>query len=256
MSQEFLVVEDLWKSFGKRTVLKGVSFSVKKGGKTVIIGPSGAGKSTILRTINLLIRPDRGRIFLEGTEITSPKVDPVEVRKNIGFVFQHYNLFLHMNVMKNVMFGLVKVKKLPENEAKKRASEALRAVGIKESLWDKYPSQLSGGEQQRVAIARAIVMEPKLMLFDEPTSALDPELIGEVLDTMKKLAKGGMTMIVVTHELGFAASVADEVIFFDNGEIVEKGPPSKILFSPEKERTKEFLRKMWELYSFNGGKAQ
>jgi polar amino acid transport system ATP-binding protein len=245
---EVIKVDGVWKYYDGRAVVKGISLEVNKGDRFVIIGPSGSGKSTLLRMMNLLVRPDKGKIFFEGVELTSPKVNPVEYRKKIGIVFQHYNLFLHMTVMRNVMFGPVKVKGMKLDEARKVAEAALDSVHISRALWDKYPSQLSGGEQQRVAIARALAMEPEVMLFDEPTSALDPELTGEVLQVMKELAKKGMTMVVVTHELGFAASVASRIAFIDSGEVVEEGTPKEILFSPKKERTRAFLNRMWELY--------
>jgi len=241
-------LEDVWKIYDGRAVVKGISLEVKEGERFVIIGPSGSGKSTLLRMMNLLVRPDRGKVLFRGIELTSPGIDPVEYRKKIGIVFQHFNLFLHMTVMKNVMFGLTKVKKMREDEARKAAEAALESVHISRALWDKYPSQLSGGEQQRVAIARALAMEPEVILFDEPTSALDPELTGEVLQVMKELARKGMTMVVVTHELGFAASVASRIAFIDSGEVVEEGSPKEILFSPKKERTRAFLSRMWELY--------
>jgi polar amino acid transport system ATP-binding protein len=241
-------IEDVWKYYDGRAVVKGISLSVNKNERFVIIGPSGSGKSTMLRMMNMLVRPDKGRVFFKDVELTSPGVNPIEYRKKIGIVFQHYNLFLHMTVLKNVMFGLVKVKGMSQELAKKRAMSALESVRIGKNLWDKYPSQLSGGEQQRVAIARALAMEPEVMLFDEPTSALDPELTGEVLEVMKELARGGMTMVVVTHELGFAASVGSRIAFIDSGELVEEGTPKEVLFSPKKERTRAFLEKMWELY--------
>lgn len=241
-------VEDVWKYYDGRPVVKGISLEVKKGERFVIIGPSGSGKSTLLRMMNLLVRPDKGKVFFEGTELTSPRINPVEYRKKIGIVFQHYNLFLHMTVIKNVMFGPIKVKGMKAEDARKIAERALDSVHISKALWDKYPSQLSGGEQQRVAIARALAMEPEVILFDEPTSALDPELTGEVLQVMKELARQGMTMVVVTHELGFAASVASRIAFIDSGELVEEGSPKDVLFSPKKDRTKVFLSRMWELY--------
>ncbi|MEM0021260.1 MAG: amino acid ABC transporter ATP-binding protein [Fervidicoccaceae archaeon] len=248
MGNEILRVESVWKFFDGRPVVKGISLAINRKDRFVIIGPSGSGKSTLLRMMNLLIRPDRGKVFFDGIELTSPKVDPTEYRKRIGMVFQHYNLFLHMNVMKNVTFGLIKVRGMRPEEAKARAEAALERVHIPRNLWSKYPSQLSGGEQQRVAIARAVAMDPEVILFDEPTSALDPELIGEVLDVMKELAREGMTMVVVTHELGFAASVATKIAFIDSGEIVEDGTPKEVLFSPKKERTRAFLSRMWELH--------
>ena len=241
-------VEDLWKSYGRHEVLRGITFSINEGETKVIIGPSGTGKSTLLRCINLLIRPDKGRIFLDDEEITRPGVDEARVRARIGFVFQHFNLFLHLTALENVMLGLTKVRGLPREKAERVAKEALLSVGITEELWHKYPAQLSGGQKQRVAIARAIAMNPRLILFDEPTSALDPELIGEVLKVMEKLAREGMTMLVVTHEIGFAMKVADEVMFMDEGRIVERGPPEEVILRPKHERTRRFLSRIWELY--------
>ncbi|MEM0006512.1 MAG: amino acid ABC transporter ATP-binding protein, partial [Ignisphaera sp.] len=240
MADYILVVEDLWKFYGREAVLKNVSFTVRRGETKVIIGPSGAGKSTLLRCINLLVKPDRGRIILDGDIITGRK-DVHSIRSQIGFVFQHFNLFNHLTAIDNVLLGLVKVKKLPREEAMRKAEEALLSVGITEDLWRKYPVQLSGGQQQRVAIARAIAMDPKIILFDEPTSALDPELIWEVLNVMERLSRNGMTMIVVTHELGFAVKVAHEVMFMDGGTIVERGSPEQILLSPKNERIRRFM---------------
>jgi len=255
LRDKILEIEDLHKRFGNLEVLKGVSFNVYRGETKVIIGPSGAGKSTLLRCINLLVKPDRGRIFLEGEEITKPKVNLIKVRQKIGFVFQHFNLFMHLTALDNVRIGLIKVRKLSKEEATKRAQEALRLVGIDEKLWNLYPAQLSGGQQQRVAIARAIAMEPKIILFDEPTSALDPELIGEVLNVMEDLARRKMTMLVVTHEMGFAMKVADEILFMDDGRIVERGPPRQLLFNPKHERTKRFLSRIKELYAIGEDSA-
>ncbi|MEM0227215.1 MAG: amino acid ABC transporter ATP-binding protein [Ignisphaera sp.] len=250
MADYILVVEDLWKFYGREAVLKNVSFTVRRGETKVIIGPSGAGKSTLLRCINLLVKPDRGRIILDGDIITGRK-DVHSIRSQIGFVFQHFNLFNHLTAIDNVLLGLVKVKKLPREEAMRKAEEALLSVGITEDLWRKYPVQLSGGQQQRVAIARAIAMDPKIILFDEPTSALDPELIWEVLNVMERLSRNGMTMIVVTHELGFAVKVAHEVMFMDGGTIVERGSPEQILLSPKNERIRRFMERMWYLYSLD-----
>ncbi|MEM1678165.1 MAG: amino acid ABC transporter ATP-binding protein [Ignisphaera sp.] len=250
MADDILVVEDLWKFYGREAVLKNVSFTVRRGETKVIIGPSGAGKSTLLRCINLLVKPDRGRIILDGDIITGRK-DVHSIRNQIGFVFQHFNLFNHLTAIDNVLLGLVKVKKLPREEAMRKAEEALLSVGITEDLWRKYPVQLSGGQQQRVAIARAIAMDPKIILFDEPTSALDPELIWEVLNVMERLSRNGMTMIVVTHELGFAVKVAHEVMFMDGGTIVERGSPEQILLSPKNERIRRFMGRMWYLYSLD-----
>jgi len=244
-----LEVSNLWKFFGKNPVLRGVSFSIREGETKVILGPSGAGKSTLLRCINLLIKPDRGSIVLDGEEVTAPGVNVAKVRSKIGFVFQHFNLFNHLTALENVMLGLIKVKGMNKSDAFKVARESLLSVGISEDLWSKYPAQLSGGQQQRVAIARAIAMSPRLVLFDEPTSALDPELIWEVLGVMEKLSKEGMTMIVVTHELGFAMKVADEVIFMDSGAVVESGPPEEVILRPKNERVRRFMERMQYVYS-------
>lgn len=239
---------DIHKYFGRIHVLKGVDLDVEEGKTVVIIGPSGSGKSTFLRCLNLLIKPDKGRIIFDGIDITSKNIDINKIRQEIGFVFQNYNLFTHLTVIDNITLGLTKVKKIDKYEAKKIAKEALLSVGITENLWNKYPAQLSGGQQQRVAIARAIAMNPKLLLLDEPTSALDPELTVEVLNVLEKLSKKRMTMIIVTHELGFAMKVADEIVFMDNGRIIEKGSPEKILLNPERERTRLFISKLIELY--------
>ena len=252
MRDKLLIVEDLWKFIDGKPILRGVAFEINEGETKVIIGPSGAGKSTLLRCINLLVMPDKGKIIFDGEDILG-KRDIHSVRSKIGFVFQHFNLFSHMTALENVMFGLIKVKKMSKNEAEKKAKGALAAVGITEELWDKYPAQLSGGQQQRVAIARALAMEPKLILFDEPTSALDPELIWEVLNVMERLAKARMTMIVVTHEIGFAMRVADEVMFLDNGVILEKGAPEQVILNPRNERVKRFMDRMKYVYSIGKG---
>uniref|UniRef100_A0A7C4BBY8 Amino acid ABC transporter ATP-binding protein n=1 Tax=Ignisphaera aggregans TaxID=334771 RepID=A0A7C4BBY8_9CREN len=254
MVSKLLVVEDLWKFIDGKPVLRGVTFDVNEGETKVILGPSGAGKSTLLRCINLLIMPDRGKIVFDGEDVLR-KRDIHSIRSKIGFVFQHFNLFSHMTALENVTLGLTKVKKLSKHEAEKKAKEALIAVGITEELWNKYPAQLSGGQQQRVAIARALAMEPKLILFDEPTSALDPELIWEVLNVMEKLAKAKMTMIVVTHEIGFAMRVANEVLFLDNGVILERGAPEQVILSPCNERVRRFMDRMKYVYNVDKGYA-
>ncbi len=246
-----LVVEDLHKRYGKEEVLKGVSFQVEKGETKVIIGPSGTGKSTLLRCINRLTEPDRGRVWLDGVEVTSPKTNINRIRAQIGFVFQDFNLFTHLTALDNVRLGPMRVKGMKKDEATRLAQEELARVGLADKA-DAYPAELSGGQQQRVSIARALAMNPKLILFDEPTSALDPELIGEVLQVMIKLAQEGMTMVVVTHEMGFARSVADEIIFMEKGVIVEQGPPAQLFSSPKHPRTAEFLRKITELYGGEG----
>ncbi|MDI3495857.1 MAG: polar amino acid transport system ATP-binding protein [Pseudothermotoga sp.] len=245
MNNIVLKVENLKKSYGKNEILKGVSLEVKKGETKVIIGPSGTGKSTLLGCINRLVEPDSGKVYLDDEEITPHNIH--KMRQKIGYVFQDFNLFNHLTVLDNVRVGLVKVQKIPKEEATKIAMEQLGKVGLLEKV-NLYPAQLSGGQKQRVAIARALAMRPRLILFDEPTSALDPELIGEVLSVMTDLAKSGMTMLVVTHELGFARTVADEIIFMENGVIVEHGPTNLIFTNPQKERTRQFLRKLSELY--------
>lgn len=246
-----LRVEDLHKRYGKEEVLRGVSFSLEKGETKVIIGPSGTGKSTLLRCINRLTEPERGRVFLEEVEITSSGVDINRIRAQIGFVFQDFNLFTHLSALDNVRLGLMRVKGLAKKEATERAMRELARVGLAAKA-KAYPAELSGGQQQRVSIARALAMDPKLILFDEPTSALDPELIGEVLSVMVELAKSGMTMLVVTHEMGFARSVADEIIFMEKGVIVEQGPPDQLFKNPKHPRTAEFLRRITELYGGAG----
>jgi ABC-type polar amino acid transport system ATPase subunit len=224
-------------------VLKGVNLSVYKGEVVVIIGPSGSGKSTFLRCLNRLTEPTKGEVYFEGVKITGTDVDMNVIRAEIGMVFQGFNLFLHLTAKKNIMLALTKVKGMEAGEADKKSMEALERVGLANKA-DTYPGQLSGGQQQRVAIARAVAMNPKLIMFDEPTSALDPELIGEVLDVMNSLAKGGMTMIVVTHEMGFAREVSDRVVFMDHGIVLEEGAPAEIFTNPTHERTKTFLKRL------------
>ncbi|HLB69351.1 MAG TPA: amino acid ABC transporter ATP-binding protein [Thermoplasmata archaeon] len=236
-------VRGVHKYFGNLHVLRGVDLDVAKAEVLCIVGPSGSGKSTLLRCINLLIQPDKGDIFLEDVRVTAPEVRPEWVRQHVGMVFQSFNLFAHLNALKNVMIGLTRVKKMPKEEARRKAVFELERVGLADKL-DAFPAQLSGGQQQRVAIARSLAMGPKVMLFDEPTSALDPEFIREVLDVMSKLADEGMTMIVVTHEMGFAKGVADAVAFFDEGRILEAGSPSDIFERPGHERTKAFVSKI------------
>lgn len=240
-------VENVKKSFGKNTVLDGVSFNIERGEVKVIIGPSGTGKSTLLRCINMLAPPDSGTIWLENTELTNPKTNLHQIRQKIGMVFQHFALFKHLKAIDNVALGLIKVKGMNRSDAYKKAMLDLQKVGLAEHA-EKYPAQLSGGQQQRVGIARALAMDPLLMLFDEPTSALDPELIGEVLQVMQNLAKEGMTMVCVTHEMGFAKSVANEIIFMEHGHILEASSPQKMFSNPENERTRSFLHKIAELY--------
>lgn len=243
MAKLLVDIRDLHKNFGKLEVLKGVSLKVHEGEVVCLIGPSGAGKSTLLRCINRLEEPTKGKIFVDGVEVTGHKVNLNKIRSEIGMVFQHFNLFPHMTALQNCTLGLIKVRKMKKEEAEKRARAMLERVGLADKANAK-PRQLSGGQQQRVAIARALAMGPKLMLFDEPTSALDPELIGEVLEVMLDLAAKGMTMVVVTHEMGFARRAATKVCMLDHGLILEEGPPGKIFDAPEHPRTKEFLSKI------------
>ena len=238
-----LNVKKLSKSFGENEVLKSIDLSVKEGEVVVIIGPSGSGKSTILRCMNLLEEPTSGEIFFKGQNITAPDSDINQIRQKMGMVFQNFNLFPHKNVLENLTISPVKVKKEAAAEATEHALSLLEQVGLSDKK-ENYPSQLSGGQQQRVAIARALAMRPDVMLFDEPTSALDPEMVGEVLSVMKNLAIEGMTMVVVTHEMGFAKEVADRVIFMDAGIIQEEGTPEEIFDAPQNPRTQDFLRKV------------
>ena len=232
--------KDLKISFGELKVLKGITQTIKQGEKVVIIGPSGSGKSTFLRCLNLLETPDSGSILFEGNDITSKNADINLVRRQMGMVFQHFNLFPHLTVLKNITLAPVKLKLLSQNQADEKAMELLERIGLADKA-DVYPSTLSGGQKQRIAIVRSLAMSPKGMLFDEPTSALDPEMVGEVLSVMKELAKGGMTMVVVTHEMGFAREVADRVVFMEDGIVAEEGTPSQIFDSPKSERLKKFL---------------
>lgn len=236
-------VSHLQKSFGKLEVLKDISYDVHEGEVVVIIGPSGSGKSTFLRCMNKLEEISGGEIIVDGHNLTDRHVDINKVRENVGMVFQHFNLFPHMNVMQNLMLAPVDLKKASKEEARERALQMLRKVGMEDKA-DAYPDQLSGGQKQRVAIARALCMTPDIMLFDEPTSALDPEMVGEVLQVMKQLAADGMTMVIVTHEMGFAREVADRVLFMDGGYIVEQGTPQEVLLNPKEPRTIDFLNKV------------
>ncbi len=236
-------VEGLHKYFGTLHVLRGITFDVARGEVVVVIGPSGSGKSTLLRCVNLLVEPDEGKVFIEGVQVNRPDVRREWVRQQVGMVFQSFNLFTHLTAIQNVMLGLVRVKDIPKAEAEARAKKLLARVGLSDKA-NAYPAQLSGGQQQRVAIARALAMEPKAMLFDEPTSALDPEYIREVLDVMTALAREGMTMIVVTHEMGFASSVANRVLFMDAGRIIEEGSPEEVFHRPQQERTRAFVSKI------------
>jgi ABC-type polar amino acid transport system ATPase subunit len=236
-------VINLQKSFGKLEVLKGINLNVKQKEVVCVIGPSGSGKSTLLRCINLLEMPTSGTIVVNGHEITDPKVDINKVREEVGMVFQRFNLFPHKTSLENVSMAPIKVKGMSKEAATEKAKALLKKVGLSDKE-DVYPDSLSGGQQQRVAIARALAMEPKIMLFDEPTSALDPEMVGEVLSVMKDLANEGMTMMVVTHEMGFAREVGDRVVFMDEGLLVEEGLPKEIFDNPQQERTKSFLSKI------------
>lgn len=236
-------ISHLQKSFGQVQVLKDISTEIRKGECVCVIGPSGSGKSTFLRCINLLEQPDGGSIEVDGRNILDPELKIDDYRKEVGMVFQHFNLFPNMTVKRNLMLAPMRVLKLSEEESSEKALKLLRQVGL-ESKADAYPNKLSGGQKQRVAIARALAMDPKVLLFDEPTSALDPEMVGEVLHVMKELAEGGMTMIVVTHEMGFAREVSDRVLFIDRGVILEDRTPKELFESPHHERTREFLAKV------------
>ena len=236
-------VKNLKKSFGKLEVLKDISVDIKEGEVVVLLGPSGSGKSTFLRCLNQLEVATDGLIVVDGQEITDKHTDINKARENIGMVFQHFNLFNHKTVLQNIMLAPVELKLMTKDKAKEKGMQLLERVGMVDKA-DAYPVQLSGGQKQRVAIARALAMEPDVMLFDEPTSALDPEMVGEVLAVMKELAKGGMTMVVVTHEIGFAREVADRIIFMDGGYIVEQGTPDEVINHPREPRTIDFLNKV------------
>ena len=236
-------VKHLSKSFGDHLVLDDISEHIHPGEKVVVIGPSGSGKSTFLRCLNLLEIPTKGSITFDGTEITDPKVDIDRIRRQMGMVFQHFNLFPNMTIRKNITLAPVQTGLMKQAQADQQAMELLRRVGLEDKA-DSYPNQLSGGQKQRIAIVRALAMKPKLMLFDEPTSALDPEMVGEGLDVMKQLAQEGMTMVVVTHEMGFAREVGDRVLFMADGKIVEQNTPAEIFSHPREERTKAFLSKV------------
>ena len=236
-------VRNLYKSFGKNEVLKDINETIKKGEVVVIIGPSGSGKSTFLRCLNLLEEPTSGVINFEGEDITDKNVDINKIREKMGMVFQQFNLFPHKTVMENLTIGPTKIKNISNGEAIKKGSELLEKVGLLDKK-NVYPNSLSGGQKQRIAIARALAMEPDVMIFDESTSALDPEMVGEVLGVMKSLAKDGMTMVVVTHEMGFAKEVGDRILFMDEGRIIEEGTPEEIFQNPKNSRTKDFLSKV------------
>lgn len=247
MPKPILTIKNLRKSYGDHVIFEHLDLDVNEGETIVIIGPSGTGKSTLLRCINLLTRPNEGQIWLDDTEITSKNCNEDLVRQHIGMVFQNFLLFNHLTALGNVKLGLTRVKKMSDQAATEKALRELERVGLADKAGH-YPGQLSGGQQQRVGIARALAMDPRIMLFDEPTSALDPELIGEVLEVMRKLAKDGMTMLVVTHEMGFAREVADRIVFMEKGYIVEEGSPDEMFNYPKFPRTREFLWKITELY--------
>ena len=236
-------VKNLSKSFGDHLVLDNISEHIYPGDKVVIIGPSGSGKSTFLRSLNLLEEPSAGSITFDGVEITNPKTDIDKVRRQMGMVFQHFNLFPNMTILKNITLAPVRTGLMTQAEANEKAMQLLKRVGLEEKA-DAYPNQLSGGQQQRIAIVRALAMNPKVMLFDEPTSALDPEMVGEVLNVMKELAADGMTMVVVTHEMGFAREVGNRVLFMDGGKILEQGSPAQVFGNPQNARLKDFLSKV------------
>ncbi len=241
--QILIKVENLHKSFGILQVLKGIDCEIKKGEVIVVIGPSGSGKSTFLRCLNLLETPTDGHIYFEGDDITNPKLNIDKHRQKMGMVFQHFNLFPHMNIMKNLTIAPMKLLKMTKPAAEQKANELLQQVGLADRA-EAYPSQLSGGQKQRIAIVRALCMNPDVMLFDEPTSALDPEMVGEVLSVMKSLAEAGMTMVVVTHEMGFAKEVGTRIIFMDNGKIVEENSPQEFFNNPRHPRLRDFLSKI------------
>ena len=241
--ETIIKVEHLSKKFGKNEVLKDINYEIKQGEVVVIIGPSGSGKSTFLRCMNLLETPTSGQILFEGQDITDPKNDIFKMREKMGMVFQNFNLFPNMSVLDNITLSPVKVKKENKQAAETYAKELLQTVGLPDKA-NAYPQSLSGGQQQRIAIARALAMKPDVMLFDEPTSALDPEMVGEVLGVMQRLAKEGMTMVIVTHEMGFAKEVGDKIVFMDGGYIVEEGTPEEVFGNPQHNRTKDFLSKV------------
>ena len=243
MSETILSIKNLHKSFGSNQVLKGIDLDIKKGEVVVIIGPSGSGKSTLLRSMNLLESATQGQVIFEGVDITAKENDLFKMREKMGMVFQQFNLFPNMTVMENITLSPIKTKGMAKAEAEKKAVELLARVGLPDKA-DAYPQSLSGGQQQRIAIARGLAMDPDMLLFDEPTSALDPEMVGEVLAVMQDLAKSGMTMVIVTHEMGFAREVADRVIFMDGGVVVEDGSPEQVFGNTQEDRTKDFLSKV------------
>lgn len=243
MSEAMINVKDLHKSFGENHILRGITEKIHKGEVVAIIGPSGSGKSTFLRCLNLLETPDNGEIYVDGELINDKKADVNKIRQKMGMVFQHFNLFPHLTVLNNITLAPVKLKLMTKEEAEKKAMELLNMVGLAGKA-SSYPVQLSGGQKQRIAIARSLAMNPEIMLFDEPTSALDPEMVGEVLGVMKTLAQSGMTMVIVTHEMGFAREVASRVLFVDQGIILEQGKPAELFDNPKNERTQQFLSKV------------
>jgi arginine/lysine/histidine transport system ATP-binding protein len=243
MTQTIIRTENLYKSFGKLNVLKGISTDIKKGEVVAILGPSGSGKSTFLRCMNLLENPTQGKIYFQEEEITNPKTNILKIRQSLVMVFQHFNLFPHMTVMDNVTYVPIKVKKVDKKIAKQKGLELLEKVGLEQKA-DVYPAKLSGGQKQRVAIARALAMEPEMILFDEPTSALDPEMVKDVLEVMNNLAQTGMTMAIVTHEMGFAKEVASRIMFLDQGHMAEDTTPDKFFSHPQCDRAQQFLEKM------------
>ena len=238
-----ITVNNLHKSFNGIEVLSGITEEINEGEVVVVIGPSGSGKSTFLRCLNLLEDPDEGEVIIDGEQINLPGVDVDRLRQKMGMVFQHFNLFPHLTVLENITLAPVKLGKMTPDEANAKAMELLNTVGLTEKV-NEYPGSLSGGQKQRIAIARALAMEPEILLFDEPTSALDPEMVGEVLDVMKRLAESGMTMVVVTHEMGFAREVGTRLLFIDEGKVLEKGTPDEVLNNPKQERTISFLSKV------------
>lgn len=245
-------LKDIHKSFGKNEILKGVDLKIEKGDVVALIGPSGAGKTTLIRCINYLEKPDVGQVSIGGFSVDSShhsQKDVIKLRRKTAMVFQHYNLFKNKTALENVMEGLIMVQKLPEKEAKQIAAEELEKVGLSDKL-NSYSNQLSGGQQQRVGIARALALKPDVILFDEPTSALDPELVGEVLSVIKEVAKTGITMVIVTHEMSFAREVASRVAFIDDGRIVEQGLPKEIFSNPKEQRTKQFLEKIYQKFTY------
>jgi polar amino acid transport system ATP-binding protein len=247
MEKAIIQLEDIHKAYGDEEVLKGISMEVMEGEVVVLVGPSGTGKSTLLRCVNQLTVPDKGRVWVNGMELTDPNIDINQARQHIGMVFQDFNLFTHLTVLGNVMLGLTQVLGMKKEEAHDRSMHEIIRVGLQDKC-NSYPGQLSGGQKQRVAIARSLAMDPILMLFDEPTSALDPELIGEVLAVMKDLALGGMTMLCVTHEIGFAREVCSRIVFMEGGVIVEEGTPKQLMENPKFERTKQFLGKISQFH--------